>query len=97
MDATLKTIYYILLVISLIVNGFLFFSSLLSDNSGGFKRSRIVLILASGAAFGFLFWAYRLGHLQAQFALGIGMIISALLVFGLVMLVGFFTGKTHWQ
>ncbi|MBK6993812.1 MAG: hypothetical protein IPH31_02390 [Lewinellaceae bacterium] len=97
MESTFKIIYYALLVISIIVSGFLLFSSLFSTASNDAQRGRIVLILASGSALGFLYWAYRLGHQQGQFGLGIGMVVSAIVVFGLVMLVGLFTGKIHWQ
>lgn len=55
------------------------------------------MILASGSALGILFWAYQLGHQQGHFGLGIGMEVSAIVVFAVIMLVGYFTGKTHWQ
>ncbi len=97
MESTFKIIYYALLVISIIVSGFLLLSSLFSTASKDTQRGRIVLILASGSALGFLYWAYRLGHQQGQFGLGIGMVVSAIVVFGVVMLVGLLTGKIHWQ
>ena len=97
MDSFLSIVYYTLLIISVIINAYLFVSSLFSSASNDQRRGRIVLILASGSALGILFWAYQLGHLQGQFGFGIGMVISAIVIFAVIMLVGFFTGKTHWQ
>jgi len=97
MASFLSIVFYSLLILCLIISGFLFISSLFSSGTNELKRGKIVLILASGSALGFLFWAYQLGHQQGHFGLGIGMEVTSMIVFGVIMLVGYFTGKTHWQ
>jgi hypothetical protein len=97
MASFLSIVYYCILVPCLIISGFLFLSNLFSSATNELKRGRIVMILASSSALGILFWAYQLGHQQGHFGLGIGMEVSAIVVFAVIMLVGYFTGKTHWQ
>lgn len=97
MEFTLKIIYYVLMTIVFVISGYLLFANLFGSKSDANQRSRIVMILASGLSLGFLYWAYQLGYQQAQYGLGIGMAISAAVIFGVTMLVGLLTGKIHWQ
>lgn len=97
MEPLLKIAYYLLLGLCVIPSTFLFLRNVFASNWDSNLRERIVLLLASGSALGILFWAYQLGHQQGHLGLGIGMIISAILVFAAVMLIGMFTGKINWQ
>jgi ABC-type sugar transport system permease subunit len=97
MASFLSIVYYALLILCLIISGFLFVSNLFSSATNELKRGRITMILASGSALGILFWAYQLGRQQGHFGLGIAAEVSAMVVFAVIMLVGYFTGKTHWQ
>lgn len=97
MESFAQIVYYILLGLCAAISSFLFFKSLFATDWGSNRRSRIVLILASGSALGILIWAHQLGHQQHHWGLGIGMVISAILVFAAIMLIGMFTGKINWQ
>ena len=44
-----------------------------------------------------VYYALLILCLQGHFGLGIGMEVVSMVVFAVIMLVGYFTGKTHWQ
>ena len=97
MTFLLKIIYYALLCLSGCGGVFLLIAGLFDNASGTPPRERVVSAIASVIALGLLYLAFRLGHQQQQWGAGLGMIAAAIFAFLLVMLIGMFTGKIHWQ
>lgn len=92
-----KIAYYALFALSAIVGVFYFIVSLFNAQPNSGLRERIIMFLASGVALGLLYWAFRLGHQQQQWGAGLGAVVAAIFAFLVIMLVGLFTGKIHWQ
>lgn len=101
MTIILKIIYYGALCISALLAGFYFLATLFNlptQTSSNKIREDLILLVSMGTALGLLYWAFRIGHQQAQWGAGIGMIVGAYLAFGVLFLFGMFTfGKIHWQ
>ena len=81
--------------------GFYFLATLFNlpmQTSSNKIREDLILLVSTGVALGLLYWAFRLGHQQAQWGAGIGMVVGAYLAFFVLFLGGMFTfGKIHWQ
>lgn len=92
-----KIIYYALFCICGLGGVFFIIAGLFDSASGTRSRERVVSVIASVIALGLLYQAFRLGHQQQQWGAGLGMVVAAVFAFLLVMLVGMFTGKMHWQ
>lgn len=93
----LKIAYYALFCISALIGVFYFGAALFNAQPNSSLRERIIMFLASGAALGFLYWAFRLGHQQNNWGGGLGMVVAAIFAFAAIMLIGLFTGRIHWQ
>jgi hypothetical protein len=97
MSFFVKIIYYALFSLSSLGGLFYIVVALFDTRSASQPRERIVLVIASVVALSLLYQAFRLGHQQQQWGAGLGMVIAAIAAFLLVMLIGLFTGKIHWQ
>lgn len=97
MTFLLKIAYYALFCISGIVGVFYLGMALLNAQPNTGLRERVIMFLASGTALALLYGAFRYGHQQSQWGAGLGMVAGAIFAFVVIMLVGMFTGKIHWQ
>lgn len=97
MTFLLKIAYYALFCISGIVGVFYLGMALFNAQPNTGPRERVIMFLASGTALALLYGAFRYGHQQSQWGAGLGMVAGAIFAFVVIMLVGMFTGKIHWQ
>lgn len=93
-----KIAYYAALCVCSLAGVFYIVVGLFDSKPGSNQsRERIFLLIAAVVALGLLYRAFRLGHQQEQWGAGLTMIVGAIIAFIVIMLVGIFTGKIHWQ
>lgn len=95
MEFLLKTAYYGVSGISLVLFGLFFVGNLFQPGDGVEKA---ILLVAGLTGCGFLGWSFAAGHLGGHWAMGIGLVLVGLLLFGVMNLVGLlmFT-KVRWN
>lgn len=98
MTFLLKIAYYASLCVCSLGSLFFIITGLFDSWPGSNQqRQRIFLLIAAIVALGLLYRAFRLGHQQQNWGAGLGMVVAAVFAFLIIMLVGIFTGKIHWQ
>jgi hypothetical protein len=93
----LKLLFYGLFIIISLAAAFFLILGLSEGTVQGFTRERILLILSSFSALMMLYFSFRFGHANENWAAGIGFEFLAVFVFLIIMIVGLLTGKIHWQ
>lgn len=93
----LKISFYALLVVLTIIVLFLLIAGVFGGSPYTPARERILMASASVSALVILYFAFRYGHINANWAAGIGLEFLAVFIFLVIMIGGLLTGKIHWQ
>lgn len=93
----LKIAFYGFLIIFSLIAAFLLVAGLFEGSSHTPVRERILMASASISALTILFFAFRYGHINQNWAAGIGFEFLAVFIFLVIMFGGLLTGKIHWQ
>jgi hypothetical protein len=87
----MKIVFYVLYGFFALLGAYFALSSLfgrLTFGSANRMTAKAVLLLASAAGGGSLYWAYQLGELQGRWVAGIGVVVLAVVAFQIVMVAG---------
>jgi hypothetical protein len=87
----MKIVFYALYGFFGLLGAYFVLSSLLGRLTfGGANQltAKLVLLAASAAGGGLLYWAYQLGELQGRWLPGIGVVVLAVVAFQIVMVIG---------
>jgi hypothetical protein len=95
----IKAAYYAVLGITALIEGFYVLAMLFGDKSpSGRIKENIVVAVGLAVCAGFLYWAYRMGHEQGQWAAGIGLVAAGIVCCFVIIIVGMLTfGTPNWQ
>ncbi len=89
MDFILKVGYYGVSAVSVLMFGLFFIGNLLNtSNPSETWVTRTVLVVAGLTGLGFFGWSFVAGHMGEQWVVGIGLAVTGMVVFGLMMLAG---------
>jgi hypothetical protein len=96
MDFLLKVGYY---GVSVAVFGLFFLGNLFSNANPGDTWVHKTILLVSGlTGIGFLVWSILVGHQGGQWALGIGLAVSGVVLFVVLMVAGMLTfTSVNWR
>lgn len=94
-----KIAYYALWGLTALISGLYLLGMLFSNRTAtGRSKEDAILLLGFAVLAGFMYYAYRLGHLQQQWGYGLGINAAGIVVYFIVVVGGILMfGNVRWN